>query len=162
MASALPKLQFKTVKVRLANTEEKEEYEDAMKDQSADLLAFVRKNKDAEPSAEVEVKAPGAGLKPMFGKPKAKAKEVVEPKKAKEPTLDEAKPLAPEEYAPQLPMAQIEKYSEPVQEHAIEILASEYENPYEDKSLNHIYPIFQRVHKDSLFELFYWLGFQTF
>ncbi len=143
MASALPKLQFKTVKVRLANTEEQEEYKDAMKDQSADLLAFVRKNKDAEPSAEVEVKAPGAGLKPMFGKPKPK--QPVEPKKPKEPTLVEPKPLTAEEYARELPMAQIEKYSEPVQEHAIEILASEYENPYEDKSLNPIYPIQTRM-----------------
>jgi hypothetical protein len=149
MASSLPKLQFKSVKVRLANTYEQEEYKDAMKDQTSDLLAFVRKQPtEQEDQPVTEPKIVAKSIKPMFGKPKAK--ELVEsktPKTLQKPKdiMIEPKSLTPEEITLPLPMAQIEKYSDTLQEHAIELLASEYENPYGDKSLNPIYPIQTRM-----------------
>jgi hypothetical protein len=147
MATALPVLKFKGVaapKIRLATTDEKEIHQDVMKDQTSDLLAFHAEPFDTKIKEVVPMVKPSIKMKPMFGKSKgttlkAQPKDEVTNSKAD----------------PQLPFTKIQKYDDELQEHAIDILSTEYSNPYQDKSLAPFYPLQTRMgFQDQILKVF--------
>ena len=133
MATSVPVLKFKgAVKIRLADTSVKEEFADAMKDQTSDLLAFRKKPAD-DGSSKKATKVVAA--EPMFAEKKKKKKSQFV--KADDELLAE-KPAA-------VPAKKLQKYDEELQEFGIEVLGSEYENPYGDKALAPVYPLQTRM-----------------
>jgi hypothetical protein len=144
MATKVPTFKFqgpKAPKIVIATKEEKEEFK-AKQDQTTDITALVR-----QPETTVPVPDLSTGLaKPTFGQAKAKPKQVPLVPKSKMPV---EKP--PTEEKPTVPSGDIEaeiadyKEDSELQTHAREILTSEYENPYEDKSLAPVYPLQSRM-----------------
>ena len=155
MADSLPTLKFKTtnVKVRLATVEEQAELQHLMKEQTSDLLAFVRRSdkeltegKEEVPEGEIDFTEKDA----MFtGKPKYEKK----PKAAEKEKDEQAALLATRfQRAPapttKFATAQIKKlgkYEEDLQKTGKEIIEAETENPYDDTNENPIYPIRTRM-----------------
>ncbi len=133
MATSVPVLKFKgAVKIRLADTTVKEEFKDAMKDQTSDLLAFRKKPADDDSSKKA---SKVVATEPMFAEKKKKKKSQFV--KANDELLAE-KPAA-------VPAKKLQKYNEELQEYGIEVLGSEYENPYVDKALAPVYPLRTRM-----------------
>jgi hypothetical protein len=130
MATSIPVLKFKgAVKIRLADSTVQEEYKDTMKDQTSDLLAF-RKKAEEEPKEKEKEKVTvtvGADVKK---------------KKPKMPKVDEELLM---EQSTEVPTKKLKKYDPELQEYAIEVLGSEYENPYGDKAVAPVFPLQSRM-----------------
>jgi hypothetical protein len=131
MATSVPLLKFKgAVKIHLADSTVQEEFKDAMKDQTSDLLAFRKKPADDDYKKKPAKVIP---TEPMFAEKNKKKKSQA----VKEPL---------EEKAVELPTPKmLVKYEKDLQIYGIEVLGSEYENPYGDKALAPVYPLQTRM-----------------